>query len=190
MTTEWGKWGEWEETKTFVNKVVGVSIGADAVEKGAIRRWLESKQFDCPIYRDEEAAKSAGYKGIVAPVTMAQTFGIGPYWKPSDPLAKVGDEPKQINIPVIFDVPAPCTLSFATDIEVEYFTPMLLGDEIKITSKLLDITHKEMRVGKGAFLRQEDTYTNQNGEVVAISVLTIFRFNPPENVTELKKREH
>ena len=46
-----------------------------------------------------------------------------------------------------------------------------------------------MRVGKGAFLRQEDTYTNQNGQVVAISVLTIFRFNPPENVPELNKKE-
>ena len=68
MTTEWGKWGKWEETKTFVNKVVGVSIGADAVEKGAIRRWLESKQFDCPIYRDEEAPNLPAIKVLWPPL--------------------------------------------------------------------------------------------------------------------------
>ena len=44
------------------------------------------------------------------------------------------------------------------------------------TSKLVDIKHKELKVGKGAFLRQEDTYTKQTGQVVAVAYLDIFRF--------------
>mgnify|MGYP000017327880 CR=1 FL=1 len=179
----WGKWGSWEETQGFLGKEIGKSIGADPVEKGSIRRWLEPKEFACPIHTDKTAAKGAGYNDIVAPATMAVTYGIGPYWAPGDKQEQPGDEPKQINIPVIFDVPAPCTLSFATNIDIEFFEPMLLSDEISCTSKLVAITHKELRVGKGAFLKQEDTYTNQRGEVVAVAALDIFRFVPPAEET-------
>lgn len=180
----WGKWGSWEQTESYLDKVVGESIGADPVEQGSIRRWLEAKQFACPLHYDEEAARFAGYEGIVAPVTMVMSYGIGSYWQPGDPLEQAGDEPKQINIPVIFDVPAPCTLSFATTIDVEFFEPMHLGDQIKISSKLIGIHHKELRVGKGAFLKQEDTYTNQNDQIVAVAVLDIFRFVPPDQEVE------
>lgn len=178
--TAWGKWGSWEQTEALLGQQIGVSSGADAVEKGSIRRWLEPKEFACPIHTDEAVARDAGYRGIVAPATMAMTYGIGPYWAPGDKHEQPGDEPKQINIPAIFDVPAPCTLSFATNVDVAFFEPMLINDQITCTSKLIGIKHKELRVGKGAFLTQEDTYTNQRGEVVAIATLDIFRFVPPE----------
>jgi len=177
---KWGKWGTWEETESLLGKQIGQNVGADDVEKGSIRRWLEPKEFDCPLHYDEQAAKSAGYDGIVAPSTMVFTYGVPPYWQPGDPPARPGDSPKGIPIPVIFDVPAPCTLSFASDIEIEFFAVMNIGDTITCTSMLADITYKTLKVGKGAFLRQEDTYTNQRGEVVAVSQLTIFRFVPPD----------
>ena len=177
---KWGKWGTWEETESYLGKQVGQSVGADDVEKGSIRRWLEPKEFDCPIHYDEQAAKRAGYEGIVAPSTMVITYGVPPYWQSGDPPAKPGDGPKGIPAPVIFDLPAPCTLSFASDVEIEFFAPMNIGDTITCTSKLTNITHKTLKVGKGAFLRQEDTYTNQSGAVVAVLQVTIFRFVPPE----------
>ena len=80
---------------------------------------------------------------------------------------------------VIFDVPAPCDKSFATSIEVEFFEPLYVGDVVTCTGKLVDINHKELKVGKGAFLRQEDIYTKQTGEVIAVSYLDIFRFVTP-----------
>jgi len=180
----WGKWGTWEETEAFLGKQVGQNTGADDVEKGSIRRWLEPKEFDCPLHYDEEAAKCAGHEGIVAPSTMVFTYGIPAYWQPGDPHAKPGDPPKGIPIPVIFDVPAPCTLSFASDIEVEFFAPMRINDTITCSSRLTDIKHKTLKVGKGAFMCQEDTYTNQAGETVAVSRLTIFRFVPPDKGDE------
>lgn len=176
----WGKYGSWEETEAFLGKVIKVSEGADAVEPGSIRRWLEPKEFDCAIHTDEAAARAAGHDGIVAPATMAFTYGLPAYWQPGDPPAKAGDEPRQIPIPVIFDVPAPCTLSFATSVEIEFFEPMRLGDRLTVTHRLVDITRKTLRVGDGAFLTQQDTYTNQRDEVVAVANLVIFRFNPPE----------
>ena len=115
---------------------------------------------------------------------MVFTYGIPAYWQLGDPPAQIDDEPTQIQIPVIFDVPAPCDKSFATCIEVEFFEPLYIGDTVTCTSKLVDIKHKELKVGKGAFLRQEDTYNQQTGEVVAISYLDIFRFVAPTEEAE------
>ncbi len=175
----WGKWGTWEETESYLGKVIGVTTGADVVERGTIRRWLEPKEFDCPLHTDDAAARAAGYDGIVAPAAMVFTYGLPAYWAPGDPHAAPGDEPRQIPIPVIFDVPAPCTLSFASSVDVEFGVPMYIGDRITRTSRLVSIVRKTLSVGDGAFLRQEDTYTNQRDETVAVVNLDIFRFNPP-----------
>lgn len=176
----WGKYGTWEEAESYLGKVIGRDVGVDAVEVGSIRRWLEPKEFDCALHTDATAARDAGYRDIIAPSTMVFTYGLPAYWAPGDDFARMDDEPRQIPIPVIFDVPAPCTLSFASNIDMEFFEPMYLGDRITRISKLAGIEHKELRVGKGAFMTQEDTYTNQNGETVAVVSLTIFRFALPE----------
>ena len=176
----WGKYGTWEEAESFVGKVIGEDLGVDAVELGSIRRWLEPKEFACALHTDPEVARGAGYKDVIAPSTMVFSYGLPAYWAPGDSHAQMGDEPRQIPIPVIFDVPAPCTLSFASNIDMEFFEPMVVGDRITRSSRLASIEHKELRVGQGAFMTQEDTYTNQNGDKVAIVMLTIFRFVPPE----------
>jgi len=176
----WGKYGTWEEAESYLGKVIGEDVGVDAVELGSIRRWLEPKEFDCALHTDRKAANDAGYRDVLAPSTMVFSYGLPSYWSPEDGHARIDDEPRQIPIPVIFDVPAPCTLSFASNIDMEFFEPMYIGDTITRTSRLADISHKELRVGKGAFMTQEDTYTNQNDEKVAVVLLTIFRFVPPE----------
>lgn len=176
----WGKWGTWEEAESFVGKIVGQTKAAEAVELGAIQRWLEPKEFNCSLHYDKPAAQKAGYRDVIAPNTMAFTYGVAPYWSPGDPPSEPGYTPKQISIPVIFDVPAPCKLSFATSVEIEFFEPIYVGDQITCTSRLVSLNKKELRVGSGAFFRQEDSYTNQNDEVIAVAYLDIFRFNPPE----------
>ena len=176
----WGKYGTWEEAEGFLGQVIGLDVGIDPVEMGSIRRWLEPKEFDCALHTDPAAAREAGYRDVIAPNTMVLSYGLPAYWSPGDDRARMGDEPRQIPIPVIFDVPAPCTLSFASNIDMTFFEPMHPGDRITRTSRLIGIKHKTLRVGAGAFMTQEDTYTNQNDAKVAVVLLTIFRFTPPE----------
>ena len=176
----WGKYGTWEEAESYLGKVIGEDVGVDAVELGTIRRWLEPKEFSCDLHTSREAAQAAGYSDVIAPSTMVLTYGLPAYWSPGDKPARIGDAPKQIPIPVIFDVPAPCTLSFASNVDMEFLEPMVIGDRITRTSRLISIERKELRVGKGAFMTQEDSYTNQQGGMVAIVTLTIFRFSPPD----------
>ncbi len=188
MATEgWGKYGTWEETESFLGNVIAVSKGADAVEYGSIRKWLESKQFHPPIHLNKQAAEQAGYRDVVAPRTMAFTYGLPAYFSEDSPLEQSGDSATQIPVPVIFDLPAPCIRSFATSVDIEFFADMYVGDRITCTHRLTDISYKTLKVGSGAFLTQEDSYTNQNDELIARSELVIFRFNSPED--ELRKKE-
>ena len=172
----WGLWGTWEETEACLDQVVGQWQGPDPVERGSIRRWLEPKEFDCAIHTDSEAARVAGFDDVVAPASMVFTYGVAPYWSPGDAPQNIDDEPTQIQIPVIFNVPAPCNKSFATSMEIIFEQPLYLGDVVTCTSRLTDIQRKTLKVGPGAFLRQEDTYTKQTGELVAVATLDIFRF--------------
>ena len=55
----WGKWGTWEETESYLGKVIGEVVGADAVELGSIRRWMEPKEFDCDLHTSADAAREA-----------------------------------------------------------------------------------------------------------------------------------
>jgi len=173
------KMGTWEEAEALVGKRIGSQIGADKVEEGTIRRRLETIEFDCPLHYDDEVAKKAGYKGIIAPSTMVLTYAMPAYWKPGDPHTKP-DDPLKVPALSIANVPAPGTRTFATDVEIEFFEPMYIGDSISCEDKLLELNYKELRVGKGAFMIQESTYKNQRGEVVAVMRLWVFRYNPPE----------
>ena len=172
----WGLWGTWEETEACLNQIVGRWDGPDPVEPGSIRRWLEPKEFHNAIHTNATAAKAAGFKDIVAPASMVFTYGVAAYWSPGDPSQSINDDPIQIQIPVIFNVPAPCNKSFATSMEITFEEPLYPGDVVTCTSRLTNIQRKTLKVGPGAFLRQEDTYTKQAGEVVAVAYLDIFRF--------------
>jgi hypothetical protein len=172
----WGLWGTWAETEACLGQVVGQWQGPDPVERGSIRRWLEPKEFDCAIHTDADAAKALGHHDVVAPASMVFTYGVAAYWSPGDPNQSIDDEPTQIQIPVIFNVPAPCNKSFATSMEITFEESLYPGDMVTCTSRLIDIQRKTLKVGPGAFLRQEDTYTKQTGEVVAVATLDIFRF--------------
>ena len=178
----WGKQGSWQETESFLGKVIAVSQGADAVEFGSIRKWLESKQFHPPIHLNKQAAEQAGYRDVIAPRTMAFTYGLPAYFGEDSPLEQSGDTATQIPVPVIFDLPAPCVRSFATSMDIEFFADMFVGDRISCTHRLINISYKTLKVGAGAFLTQEDSYTNQNDELIARAELVIFRFNSPEDV--------
>jgi hypothetical protein len=174
----WGKWGTWEEMNSFLGKEISTSFGVDEVTKGDIRKWLEPKEFDCPLHYDEATAQKAGYKGIVAPCTMVIPYGVEPYWRPGDGHDQPGDPPRVIPLPVLDIVPGPYTLSFASDIEMEFHAPLYAGDRVTCTSRLVSITPKKLRVGKGVFLRQESIYRNQKDERIAVLYITIFRFAP------------
>ncbi|MBM2825997.1 MAG: hypothetical protein HW403_61 [Dehalococcoidia bacterium] len=175
----------WDDVRARIGEELGgESEGVEPVSEMAIRRVLEALEFDCPLHYDEAAAKSVGYKGIIAPRHMMDTFantarwvpGMSTRWTTNDPDFTIGGIPSGTPAK---EIPTPGTHSFVTEIEIEYFEPLYIGDKvIQRGRKLLSVSERETSVGKGAFTVYESRYYNQRGELLAIARRGGYRYYP------------
>ncbi|HCF60476.1 MAG TPA: MaoC family dehydratase [Myxococcales bacterium] len=99
------------------------------VEKGAIRSFAKALGDDNPLHHDEEAARAAGYSGLLAPPTFASTLTTG-----LDPLAAL-------------DIGARSVL--VAEQSFEHHRPLCAGDKLLVSSRIVDIYE---RLGPGGSL--------------------------------------
>ena len=160
---------------------------ADAVERGAIRKYCEPIELDCPLHHDDAVAQKYGYEGIIAPYSaIHQTFSVGANWEPGDETRWPTADPDQLlardpnqgqrGTPL----PHPKTTSgFVTDMEIEYVIPVYVGDKLTGSGrKLVAVATKKTGVGFGAFMTFESEIHNQKGELVAKVRNGSYAFNP------------
>jgi acyl dehydratase len=165
--------GTWEDAQALIGETIGTTEGADAVSAGDIRRQLEVLGWDCPLHYDEEVAREHGYETAVSPVSMTRAWAIPCYWQPGQP--RIGPELMTTPLPAA-SVPGRGDTLIATAIRMEYGAPIYPGDRISSTAVLKSVTPKTTRVGRGAFLVVETSFTNQRGEVVATETATLLRY--------------
>ncbi len=159
--------------------------GADPAEKGAIRKFCEALEMDCPLYHDDDVARRFGHPGVPAPVSMINsTLAAPPIWRPGDPTRWPDAERNTItdslgNAPGI-PLPLPqTTAGFATDIEVEYARQVYVGDQLSAGGqKLISVNVRDTSVGYGAFYVNEGWVRNHRGEQVATTRNGLYRYNP------------
>jgi hypothetical protein len=148
-------------------------FGADPVEPGAIRRFLEPLELDCPLHTDPEAARAHGFIGVTMPYTGVIAWTIPPMRDPGQRLFDSADRNAQpVHSPINNqDMPlGPRTTGFfATDIEFDFLRPVVAGERVgRHGRRLVGCVPKETSVGRGAFLTWEsDIVTEESGEVVA-----------------------
>jgi acyl dehydratase len=121
------------------------------VEKGAIRRFAEALGETNPLYFDEEAARAAGFRSIVAPPTFPVTLG---------------------RVPVPGLVLPPAGLIHGEQ-EFEYGEPIVAGDVITLTSMLEDVKTRTGRQGTMTILTLRTEGVNQTGALAFVSRATI-----------------
>lgn len=148
--------------------------GADAVEVGAIRRFLEPLEFDCPLHYDRSVAQALGYRDIIAPYSTLLSWIIPPLWEPGLSVWEAAGRDLQpsgsMRLPwQASHIPQPETSrAFATHLEVEYIEPITVGDHLAISgAKLLACKPKQTKVGQGAFLTWQSDIRSQSGKVIA-----------------------
>ena len=121
------------------------------IERSSIRRWAEAIGDDNPLYRDEEYARSKGYRSIVAPPGFIAQYAF--------PVKAGGGGRRGFN--------SPFSRNLNGGNEYEFFKPVQAGDTITSTSKLAQLFERDGRMGKMLFSISETTYKNQDGETVA-----------------------
>jgi hypothetical protein len=146
--------------------------GADPVEPGAIRRYLEPLEFDCALHTDPDVARAAGHSDVIMPATGVIAWTIPPAWNPGETLFDSDDRDAQPVRSAINNEDMPLgpktTGFFGTDVAVDFVRPVVAGERIGRRGKrLLSCTPKETAVGRGAFMTWESEVVTAAGEVVA-----------------------
>ncbi len=159
-----------------------IRYGADPIERSAVRRYLEHLEFDCALHHDPDVAREHGHADMTAPYTAVNTFTLDPLWRPGTTIFdSEGRNDQPFAPPKLRHPPGTPKMTghFATDIELEWFRPLVVGDHLgRRGHKLLSCEPKETRVGRGAFLKFESEIVDQHGEVVARSRLGIYLYEP------------
>lgn len=127
-----------------------------------VKRFAVATDDRNPLYTDAEQAQHSRYGGLIAP----PLFYMAPL---TDPVPE--DELRPDGLPYegrfpIPPTPLPRLMDGGTDIE--FFTPIRVGDTLTARSTIVDIYQKEGRSGPLIFVVRETTYTNQNDEVVIV----------------------
>ncbi len=165
-----------EETRKWLGRE-STYEGVDEVTRSDIRRKLEVYCFDCPLHYDESVARAHGYRTIIAPAALTPLWAMPAYWSPGEPTIFAPGLWEK-NGSFRLDVPTPFSKGFNGAAEVEHFEPVYPGDRLRATSKLVEITPKQTRLGVGVFLTSETRLSKQTGELVAVHRNTGYQYNP------------
>ncbi|MDP9727864.1 MaoC family dehydratase N-terminal domain-containing protein [Alicyclobacillus tolerans] len=135
--------------------MVGVSSQPvkNEVEKGAIRKFAEAIGDDDPVYRDEEAAKKAGFPAIPVPPTFSRTFDYGEI--PGLEMPKAG--------------------LIHGEQRFTYHKPIYAGDVVFCSRKLLKVRESSGRLGSMTFYMFEAEVRNSAGELLLVENSTVIR---------------
>lgn len=162
------------DVQSLVGSVFARKVGAEPVSEVGIRRYVEAHELASPLFHDAEAARAAGHDDIIAPWSMLLTMAMGAYWKPGDPTIEPGMWP-----PFAWaELALPGGEMVTSDVELEYFEPLRLGDIIHSAYRIVRVTPKATKVGSGDFIDLEIDFTNQHGSKIAVERCTVFRYMP------------
>lgn len=116
------------------------------VEKGMIRRFAEALGDPNPLYVDEEAARAAGFAGLVAPPTFPAVLAVNDRFRHSLDLGTrsllLGEQ------------------------QLEYGRPLVAGDRITVRSRVAEVQEKAGPSGPMDVIVIEDEARGADGEVV------------------------
>lgn len=113
-----------------------------------------------PIYFDEEAAREAGYEGLVCPPTYLGYATVG-----SEPLSEL--RPDGLWKGGRQSVPLRVKRVMFGGEEWDFLKPVLVGDTISAVNRVKNLEEKSGSSGRFVLMTRETTYTNQRGETVA-----------------------
>ncbi|GAA2055220.1 bifunctional MaoC family dehydratase N-terminal/OB-fold nucleic acid binding domain-containing protein [Williamsia deligens] len=145
--------------------------GRDPVNTPMIANWTEAIGDTNPIYTDDDAARAAGWDGIVAPPAMAQVWtmrGLHGRRADDDPLGAASE---------LFDA-AGYTSVVATNCDSTYHRYLRPGEEITLSSELTDVVGpKTTGLGEGWFFTTRNMW-RVGDEVVAEMEFRMLKFRP------------
>jgi acyl dehydratase len=147
-----------------LRKLIGMTLDTIVfkVEEGAIQRYAEAISDPNPLYNDPDFASKTGYGRLLAPPGFTG-------WP-----VKAGRLSERL-LESLAKAGAPSRL-LDGGIEFEFIEPVGAGDVLTATTKIVNMTERETRLGKTMFTTLETTFVNKKGDVALKSRSTFILF--------------
>ena len=114
-----------------------------------------------PIHFDQEAARAAGYRNVVAPPLFPYSIRMQAYnLVAPDQLEEDGSA--SLDVPQL-----PTRRAMAGETSIELGEPVVAGDVVTVEKRIVDLYEKEGRSGPLVFVKTEFAFHNQDGALVA-----------------------
>lgn len=131
-----------------------------------IARYARAIGETDPIHFDPDAAVAAGHADVVAPAYFPYTIRMqAANLVAKDELAPDGSATADVP-------PLPTTRAMAGETAIEFGSPVVAGDTIRLTKRIIDLYEKEGRSGALVFVVTEFTFVNQRDELVMREAFT------------------
>jgi acyl dehydratase len=156
--------------KNYIGKETTPHTGEPVLARD-IRRYALAIDDPNPIYFDENAAQRGKYGGLAAPLFyVSWAVGVPGFEKSAKSLGEDGLA-TFVGVP---EIPNVWTLGWVRGgEEIEFFKPVYANDRVTVKGKILEMSEKDGKSGKLIFVTSEFTYTNQNGDLLAIHRVTM-----------------
>jgi 3-oxo-4,17-pregnadiene-20-carboxyl-CoA hydratase alpha subunit len=153
-----------EEVRSWIGRATELMPLPEEVAASDIRRYVDATADRNPLWLDDEAARSAGYRGRVVPPMLV----IDLVWR-----LKHTDAGRMTD-----RVPLPANYLDTRNVEtdMEWLEPVHVGDSISIRHLIRDIVGRPGRRGLGVYITRETEYVRADGRVVARVLQTVARF--------------
>ncbi|WP_249869691.1 MaoC family dehydratase N-terminal domain-containing protein [Oceanobacillus saliphilus] len=139
-----------------VKELIGIEYDPYSfeVEKGKIKEFAMAIGDDNPIYYNLESAQIEGFKRIPIPLTYLTVIDLWGGYGFQEKMEKL-----KLNVTNILH----------GEQEYEFLKDVYAGDILTVTAKVTKVETKKGTLGGMDLITTESKYTNQNGELVAIS---------------------
>jgi len=170
----------YEEARNSIGTESATVCGRYPIEYEPIRRYCHMVEDVNPLFLDPEHAKTTKYGAVICPPFMVNILGRdSDYISPWPPRER----------PPFPPVRTPGGRNVNIAIEWEFFRPVRVGDRISCKERLADVYIKPVRLDPKAFwIVLERIFSNQGGEVVAISRNTMVRHRTPKEIEESERK--
>jgi acyl dehydratase len=147
----------------------------DPVNVPMIRHWVEALGDLNPVYLDAEVAERSIHKGIVAPPTMLQAWGMRGLRR-----QEPGEPSSMDELMELLDQ-AGFTSVVATNCEQTYDRYLRPGDHLVQETVIESVSEeKSTALGPGHFVTTRTEYRTVKGEPVGRMTFRILKFRPKE----------
>ena len=170
------------DPESFTGQISGPAVeGPDPVNVPMIRHWVEAMGDDNPVYLDDEAARQAGFDGVIAPPTMLQAWVMRGHRATQELEAAraagtTTDDTPQDELMNLLDALG-YTSVVATNCEQHYVRPLVPGDRVFVTSTIESVSpEKATGLGTGRFVTNRMDFTDGHGQPVATMRFRILKF--------------